>query len=101
EEGITIAAVRRPRSPSVAGLARSPGDRGRRTAAIVIPSSSAWYPFLDTLADSVNPLLALVAILIAAREWRRSSRQAAVAFAVATALSLGGVYAVRFLDDRF
>ena len=58
---------------------------------------SIWYPILDTVADSVNPLLAFFAIVTAIREWRRSSRQIAVAFAIAAALGLAGIYIVRAL----
>src|SRR5207237_5526249 len=45
-----------------------------------------------------NPLLAFLAIVIAIREWRRSSRRLAGAYAVATTLGLAGIYAVGAVD---
>ena len=59
-----------------------------------------WYLLFDTVADSVNPLLAFTAIAFAVREWRRPMRRAALLFALATALGLGGIYGVRALDSR-
>jgi len=67
----------------------------------VVPSSSSWYPLLDTLADSVNPLLAFFAIVIALREWRRSSPTIAAVCLGAAMLGLLGIYAVQFLDATF
>ena len=64
----------------------------------MVPSSSNWYPLLDTLADSVNPILAFFAIVIALREWRRSSPTVAMVCLGSAALGLLGIYAVRFLD---
>lgn len=58
------------------------------------------YAILDTIADSVNPLLAFAALIAAAHEWRRS-RRAAITFAVATTLGLTGVYVVRAIDARW
>lgn len=66
----------------------------------MVPPSSTSYLLLDTLADSVNPLLAFLAILIALRESRDSSRRG-FAFTVATGLALAGIYAVRFLNAAF
>jgi len=67
----------------------------------VVPPSSSWYPFLDTLADSVNPILAFLAIVVALREWRRSSAYVAAIYLGAATLGLLGIYAVRFLDAAF
>ncbi|HXH40371.1 MAG TPA: hypothetical protein VNN08_17205 [Thermoanaerobaculia bacterium] len=58
---------------------------------------SIWYPVLDTVADSVNPLLAFYAIVTAIREWRSAARHIAVAFAIAATLGLAGIYIVRAL----
>jgi membrane-associated phospholipid phosphatase len=58
---------------------------------------SIWYPVLDTVADSVNPLLAFFAIVAAIREGRSASRHIGVAFAIAAALGLAGIYTVRAL----
>src|SRR5437773_1114663 len=69
-----------------------------RTSLTVVPPSSIWYPLLDTLADSVNPMLAFVAIVTAIFEWRRSSRRVVVAYIVATTMGLAGVYVVRAVD---
>lgn len=66
------------------------------TNAIVVTPSS--YPLLDTLADSVNPVLALLAIVVSILEWRRSSWRTGAACAIAAALGLLGIYAVRSLD---
>jgi hypothetical protein len=67
------------------------------TTTIVVSPWSIWYPVLDTVADSVNPLLAFLAIVTAIREWRSTSRSIAVAFAIASALGLAGIYTVRAL----
>lgn len=58
---------------------------------------SIWYPVLDTVADSVNPMLAFFAIVFAIREWRSTSRSVAVAFAIPATLGLAGIYIVRAL----
>ena len=63
-----------------------------------MPPSSAWYPILDSLADSVNPILAFIAILAAVRMWRRSSPRAAVRYAMATIAGLAGIYAIQAID---
>jgi membrane-associated phospholipid phosphatase len=83
--GVTFAAL----------LERDPRTRYKP---VVVPSSSSWYPFLDTLADSVNPILAFFAIVIALREWRRSSPYVATICLGSASLGLLGIYAVRFLD---
>ncbi len=62
----------------------------------MVPPSSNWYVLLDTIADSVNPLLAFAAIVVVAKEWRRSSRQSALLCGAATALGLLGIYVLRF-----
>jgi hypothetical protein len=56
--------------------------------------------FLDKLADSVNPLLAIAAIVATIFEWRRS-RHAAMTFAATALLGLAGVYAVQAIDAHF
>jgi len=63
----------------------------------VVSPWSSWYPVLDTVADSVNPLLAFFAIVFAIREWRSTSRSIAVAFAIPATLGLAGIYIVRAL----
>ena len=67
----------------------------------MVSPSSSWYPFLDTVADSVNPILAFFAIVIALREWRKSSPTVAIVCLGATSLGLVGIYAVQFLDAAF
>jgi membrane-associated phospholipid phosphatase len=67
----------------------------------MVPLSSNWYPFLDTLADSVNPMLAFAAIVLVLGKWRRSSRQVAALCAAATTLGLLGIYNVRLLNSAF
>jgi hypothetical protein len=62
---------------------------------------SAFHQFLDTLADSVNPILALLAIGVAGIEWRRRGWKRAAIFAGATALGLIGIYAIAALGQRF
>jgi len=63
----------------------------------VVSPWSIWYPILDTVADSVNPLLAFFAIVTVVTEWRRSSRYIAGAHAIAATLGLAGIYIVRAL----
>jgi membrane-associated phospholipid phosphatase len=52
------------------------------------------------VADSLNPLLGFLAILIAIREWQGSSRRGS-AFVTGTTLALAGIYVVRFLNIVF
>ncbi|MEK6375263.1 MAG: hypothetical protein AABO58_21520 [Acidobacteriota bacterium] len=49
----------------------------------------------------MNPILALLAIVVTILEWRRSSWRAAAACAAAAALGLLGIYAVGSLDAEF
>lgn len=56
---------------------------------------------LDTITDSINPMLALLAIGVAMIEWRRHGWTRAVVFVGATALGLIGIYAIAALDQRF
>ena len=55
---------------------------------------------LDLIADSVNPLLALLAIGVAVFLWRGSWRHG-LAYTAATALGIAGIYAVQFADARW
>jgi hypothetical protein len=63
----------------------------------VVSPWSIWYPVLDTVADSVNPLLAFFAIVTVVTEWRRSSRYIAGAHGIAAVLGLAGIYIIRAL----
>ena len=56
---------------------------------------------LDLLADSVNPALAIAAIVAAVFEWREHGRRDALTYVAATAPSIAAIYAVMFLDRRF
>ena len=47
------------------------------------------YRFFDTIADGINPILTVIAIVAVVLEWRRRGSVAAMAFALATALGLG------------
>ena len=55
---------------------------------------------LDSIADSVNPLLALLAIGVAVFLWR-GSRRHGLAYTTATALGIACIYAVQFADARW
>jgi hypothetical protein len=46
---------------------------------------------LDTVADAVNPLLAVVALVVIGVEWRRSWK-GGVAYLAAASLGLAGIY---------
>ena len=61
----------------------------------MVPPSSPWYVVLDTLADSVDPMLAFAAIVAALRNGRRSSWRVASLQLLGAALGLAGIYAAR------
>jgi hypothetical protein len=60
----------------------------------------ATYRILDAVADSFNPLLALVALAIPFLHKPRNLR-AAIAYYVSTGVAIGFVYLVRAIDDRY
>ena len=55
---------------------------------------------LDAVADAVNPLLAIAALVIIFGEWRRSWKSG-VACVIAAGLGLAGIYAVAAIDVAF
>lgn len=55
---------------------------------------SSHYVVLDAIADAVNPLLALTAIIVLALELRRGRWRSSLA----TALGVAGIYVVMFAD---
>lgn len=59
----------------------------------------ATYKLLDTVADSFNPLLALLAIAVPFLRKPRSLR-ATLAFYLSAGIAIGVVYVVRFIDER-
>ncbi len=63
--------------------------------------SSQVYQVLDAIADSVNPILTVIALGIIVVEWRRREPAKALAFAIATALGLGCIYAIAAMDQRW
>ena len=63
--------------------------------------SSSAYRFFDAIADGVNPILTLVAIVVVVLEWRRRGPVGASIFAAATALGLGCIYAIAAIDRRW
>lgn len=60
----------------------------------------ATYRILDAVADSFNPLLALVALAIPLLHKPRNLR-ATIAYYVSTGAAIAFVYLVRALDDRY
>ena len=64
----------------------------------MVPPSSAWYPILDTLADSIDPILAFMAIIATIQMWRRTSPRAAVRYAMATLAGLAAIYLIQAID---
>jgi hypothetical protein len=63
--------------------------------------STSAYRFFDTIADSVNPILTVIALVVVVLEWRRRGPIAASTYAVATALGLGCIYAIAAVDRRW
>lgn len=57
------------------------------------------HDFLDAVADSFNPLLAIVALAVPFLRRVRTARTTVVYY-VATGAAIGLVYLVRFIDDR-
>lgn len=60
----------------------------------------AWYSVLDAIADAVNPLLALTAIMVIALDVRATRLRALVTSALPTALGVASIYAVWFADRQ-
>ena len=60
---------------------------------------SVWYVATDALADAVNPILGLVALVLIVLRVRSSPREAG-AFAAATAVGLIGIYTVAAADQE-
>jgi hypothetical protein len=68
---------------------------------LIDPASTA-YAVLDPIADSVNPALTIAAIVAIVRDWRANGWKAALLFAAAAGLGIGGIYAGKampFLGD--
>ena len=63
---------------------------------MIDPGSTA-YAVLDPIADSVNPALTIAAIVAVAREWRANGWKAALLFAAAAGLGIGGIYVVKVM----
>ncbi len=59
------------------------------------------YRFFETIADGVNPILTIIAIVVVVLEWRRRGPVGAVTIAAATALGLGCIYAIAAIDQRW
>jgi len=60
----------------------------------------ATYRILDAVADSFNPLLALIALAIPLLQKPRNLR-ATIAYYISTGAAIVFVYLVRALDDRY
>ena len=61
---------------------------------------SAWYSVLDAIADAVNPLLALTAIVVIALDVRATRWGAVLRSALPTALGVGSIYGVWYADRQ-
>jgi hypothetical protein len=59
-----------------------------------------WYSVLDAIADAVNPLLALTAIVVIALDVRATRWSAMLKSALPTALGVGSIYVVWYADRQ-
>ena len=59
-----------------------------------------WYSVLDAIADAVNPLLALTAIVVIALDVRATRWSALLRSALPTALGVASIYVVWFADRQ-
>jgi hypothetical protein len=64
-----------------------------------VSPDSPWYVLLDTVADSVNPCLAVLALTVPLQPPLRHRRKLAIAYLGITAIGIMGIYAVAALDD--
>jgi hypothetical protein len=59
-----------------------------------------WFSVLDAIADAVNPLLALTAIVVIALELRAARWRGMPASALPTALGVSSIYVVWYADRQ-
>jgi len=66
-----------------------------------VSPDSPWYFLLDTVADSVNPCLAVLALTVPFLSPLRHRRKLALVYLGVSAIGIMGIYAVAALDDAF
>jgi len=59
-----------------------------------------WYSVLDAIADAVNPLLALTAIVVIALDVRATRWSALLRSALPTAMGVASIYVVWYADRQ-
>ena len=59
------------------------------------------YRIVDAVADSINPAIAIVAIVAAVLEFRRNGVRKGLSFSAATMLGIAGIYVVAALDRAY